>query len=384
MTNARLIAAFLLIATTPAFSQSSLTRSNVQQALGFEDQTASTLTGWHSYPPGSAAADNSIVHSGRWSVRLQRDAGTAGKFSVLTRSLPVDFTGTAIEFRAYLRLQDVSEFAGLWLRQDADDQVLALENMQSQQVKGTRDWTQYSITLPINPKAQQLFFGVLVSGTGTLWVDDMELLVDGKPIAEAASASPHPGLPPDHEFDSGSQVALSQMTPTQVENMATLARVWGFLKYYHPALTAGQRQWDYELFRIMPAVLSAPDRPHANAEILAWIGRLGPIPVCGRVRMLPPQPSMKSPQSTGSATRLNSGPRSASVSNPSMRVAPGSSSTSHSLLASETRPSITNSPTLRSNSRIPVSSSSLYSAGGTSCNIGHRTATGPVRTGRRC
>ena len=115
MTNARLIAAFLLIATTPAFSQSSLTRSNVQQALGFEDQTASTLTGWHSYPPGSAAADNSIVHSGRWSVRLQRDAGTAGKFSVLTRSLPVDFTGTAIEFRAYLRLQDVSEFAGLWL-----------------------------------------------------------------------------------------------------------------------------------------------------------------------------------------------------------------------------------------------------------------------------
>jgi hypothetical protein len=92
--------------------------------------------------------------------------------------------------RGYLRLQDVPGFAGLWLRQDVNWQTLSLENMQAQHVSGTREWSEYRIALPINPKAEQLYFGVLVSGTGTLWADDLELLVDGKPIAQAASAPP--------------------------------------------------------------------------------------------------------------------------------------------------------------------------------------------------
>ena len=68
--------------------------------------------------------------------------------------------------------------------------MLSLENMWSQQVKGTHDWAEYRITLPINPNAKQLFFGVLVSGTGTLWADDLGLLVDGKPIAEVPTPYP--------------------------------------------------------------------------------------------------------------------------------------------------------------------------------------------------
>jgi Peptidase family S41 len=214
-------------------------------------------------------------------VRLQRDAQSAGTFSVITRSLPVDFQGGAVELRGYLRLQDVSGNAGLWLRQDADGQMLALENMQSQQVKGTHDWAQYRITLPINPQAQQLFFGVLVSGTGTLWADDLELLVDGKPIAEASPMPVKPGLPADHEFDSGSRIVLNGLTPMQVSNLVTLAQVWGLLKYHHPAVTSGQRHWDYDLLRILPAVLGAPDRAHANDALLAWIEKLGPLPPCG-------------------------------------------------------------------------------------------------------
>jgi hypothetical protein len=209
-----------------------------------------------------------------------RDAQSPSNFSVITRKLPVDFNGGTVELRGYLRLQDVSGNAGLWLRQDGDGQMLSLENMQSQQVKGTRDWAQYRITLPINPKAEQLLFGVLVSGTGTLWADDLELLVDGKRIANASVAPPKPGLPPDHEFDSGSRIALDSITPMQVSNLVTLARVWGLLKYHHPAVTSGQRHWDYDLFRIMPAVLAAPDRTHANDLILDWIEKLGPIPRC--------------------------------------------------------------------------------------------------------
>jgi hypothetical protein len=120
--NARTLAAFFLIASASALGQSSLSRATLQQSLGFEDQTDSTLTSWHSYPPGSVSADNQIAHSGHWSVRLRRDAQSTGTFSVITRSVPVDFQSATIELRGYLRLQEVSDYAGLWVRQDADGQ----------------------------------------------------------------------------------------------------------------------------------------------------------------------------------------------------------------------------------------------------------------------
>jgi hypothetical protein len=265
------LTAVFLAAYMPVFAQPAVSRASLQQFLGFEDQTSTALTGWYAYPPGTISTDYSISHTGRWSMRLQRDAQSAGTFSVITRSLPVDFQGGIVELRGYLRLQDVSGNAGLWLRQDAEGQMLALENMQSQQVKGTHDWAQYRIQLPINPQAQQLFFGVLVSGTGTLWADDLELLVDGKPIAKASPMPFKPGLPVDHEFDSGSRIVLNNLTPMQISNLVTLARVWGLLKYHHPAVTSGQLHWDYDLLRILPAVLVAPDRAHANDALLAWI-----------------------------------------------------------------------------------------------------------------
>jgi hypothetical protein len=267
-----------LAACVPILAQSAGSRSTIQQSLGFEDQSSTALTGWFTNPRDTVAADDHIFHSGHWSVRLQRDTQSAGTHSVIGRSLPVDFHGGVVELRGYLRLQDVSEIAGLWLRQNADGQALALENMKSQQLKGTHDWAQYRIELPINPAAQKIWFGVLVAGTGTLWADDLELLVDGKPIAEA------PWMPPrlaDPEFDSGSRIVLNSLTLTQISNLVTLARVWGMLKYHHPTVTSGYRRWDYELLRVLPAVLAAPDRAHANDALVAWIDKLGPIRPCG-------------------------------------------------------------------------------------------------------
>jgi len=276
------VAAVLVAACGWGVAQTNSSRATVQRALGFEDQTGAVLTGWHAAPPGTVSADNSVFHSGKWSVRLERDANSAGGQAVISRSLPVDFAGGVVELRGYLRLKDVSGDAGFWMRQDADGHSVALRNMQTQQLKGTKDWTQYSLFLPVNPEAQELYFGVIMSGTGTVWADDLELLVDGKPIADAASAPVKQSLPVDHEFDSGSKVALDGLTAVQVENLATLARVWGFLKYHHPVVTAGQRHWDYELFRILPAVLAAGDRAQANEAMVAWIDKLGPVSPCGK------------------------------------------------------------------------------------------------------
>lgn len=81
-------------------------------------------------------------------------------------------------------------------------------------------------------------------------------------------------------LDTGSHVTFAAPTPTQVSNLATLARVWGFLKYHHPAITAGQRQWDRDLLQVMPAIIAARDRNQANTVLRAWIESLGPVPAC--------------------------------------------------------------------------------------------------------
>jgi C-terminal processing protease CtpA/Prc len=86
-----------------------------------------------------------------------------------------------------------------------------------------------------------------------------------------------PGDAADHEFDAGSKIQLASLTQIQVDNLATLCRVWGFLKYHHPAVTAGRFNWDYELLRVLPTLLAADSCATADAILVRWIDGLGKV-----------------------------------------------------------------------------------------------------------
>jgi C-terminal processing protease CtpA/Prc len=267
-------------------------RSQLAPILNFEAGPAGGSPqglphGWGGGPPETIFMDDKIVHSGRWAVRLERNASSADKFSTITIGIPEDFTGTRVEFRGFLKTEDVSEFAGLWMREDGDGGAIEFDNMESRHLKGTHDWAEYSIVLPLRSEAKQLFFGVLISGTGKTWADGLQLLVDRKPVSEAAKAEPpKTALDTDHEFDKGSRIALHDLTAVQIENLATLGKVWGFLKYHHPQVTSGRRHFDYDLFRVLPVILAAPDRSAANAALVRWIaglGEIGPCDACAKV-----------------------------------------------------------------------------------------------------
>ena len=226
--------------------------------------------------------DDKVVHGGKWAVRIERNAESPNDFSSITKSIEMGFSGATVELRGFLRTENVSDFAGLWMREDGESSGLAFDNMQSHELKGTTGWTEYSISLPVGSEARNLVFGALLSGTGKTWVDDLQLLVDGKLIWEAPRVErPTTVLERDHQFDGGSGILVAdEMSKTQIENLAMLGRVWGFLKYYHPKVTAGQIHWDYELLRVMPQFLSANDRAPANALLVKWIDGLGPLERC--------------------------------------------------------------------------------------------------------
>lgn len=257
-------------------------QTTLQPVLGFEvPLEGGKPQGWGGGPDGTLFLDEKIVHGGKSSARIERNASSPNNFSTFTKSLPIDFTASTLELRGYLRTENVSEFAGLWIREDGESGMLALENMQVKKLKGTTDWKEYSITLPINPEATKVYFGFLMGGTGKTWGDDLQLLVDGKPIWKARHFDrPRSVIDIDHQFDNGSGISVSQLTPVQIDNLVTLGKVWGFLKYHHPKITSGQLHWDYELFRALPDVLATKDHTSANAVLAQWVAKLGPVAPC--------------------------------------------------------------------------------------------------------
>ena len=112
------------------------------------------------------------------------------------------------------------------------------------------------------------------------------VLLVGCSDAVPADESPPPTTV-DREFDAGSKVVDQELTQIQVENLALLGKVWGFAKYHHPRVTGGSVNWDYELFRAVPAVLAASSRSAVANALAAWLDRVGSVPNCSPCAQLP-------------------------------------------------------------------------------------------------
>ena len=276
----------LLLASASAPAQAP---TDLVTTLTFEiTQSGGVLTGWATSPPNSAVPDDSTVRTGRWSARLERTETSAEAFSGLSKNIPLDVAGKIIVLRGFLRTENVTGYVSLWIRQDGSSSNLAFATTQGRGVKGTNDWHEHSVTVPLHADARQLVFGVLISGSGKAWVDDLELTVDGAPFASAPKANrPKTIVETDYEFSSRSRVTVDTLGPHQIENLVTLGQVWGFLKYHHPAIRSGERHWDFDLFRVLPGVLAAPDRRTASAALLKWMTSLGPVQPCKPCATLP-------------------------------------------------------------------------------------------------
>lgn len=275
----------LTIAALIVPPQASAARVDRTPALGFESVNREPpLWAWVGEPrgpEGTVFLDSATVHSGRFSGRIERTKSSPSTFSSFACVIPRDFAGRTLELRGWLKLEEVDGTAGLWQRQESTMGVEQFDNMQSRDLHGSSDWTEYRVSLPLSPTVRKVTVGALLSGTGRVWVDGLQLYADGKPIAEAdLFVAPRTSADTDTGFLASSRIAVTKPTAAQVDQLALLGKVWGFLKYHHPAAIHGRRNWDAELFRVAPAVLRAPSRAAAQHAILRWLTGLGPVPRC--------------------------------------------------------------------------------------------------------
>ena len=242
--------------------------------------------GWQTAPREGITADRDAARDGKPSLRIVRSAQSPGEFSAISLALPIDFAGNEIELRGWLRTDQVTTMAGLFLvEDDGAGKAVAFDNMERRPVRGTADWAEFSVSLAIQPDARSVRIGALMSGTGTSWVNDLRVFVDGQPLAQR-EFRPRPAIETDHEFDEGSRLSLATLSGQQVETLALLAKVWGLLKYHDPRITSGDRQWDYEVFRIVPTLLEKDTRDAVDESLLAWINGLGRNRPCERCATL--------------------------------------------------------------------------------------------------
>ena len=66
----------------------------------------------------------------------------------------------------------------------------------------------------------------------------------------------------------------SQCTAQSYDQLAGAAKLWNYVKYFHPRVTAGEVDWDAALMRAMPKVLAETDNAAFMAALDEMLGKL--------------------------------------------------------------------------------------------------------------
>lgn len=100
-------------------------------------------------------------------------------FGFLSKSIqPDEFIGKRLRFSSRVKTQlPEGASAQLWLRVDGDwkERPECFDNMYESRIKGVTDWTQYAVAVAVPTTSQKITYGILLNGTGQVWLDDVIL-----------------------------------------------------------------------------------------------------------------------------------------------------------------------------------------------------------------
>lgn len=175
--------------------------------LGFED--SDSPAGWIAGGEGySVGIDEEEAHTGKRSLRFEYRE--SGRFATATSRFPVEAArGKRLRLAGFIKTEEITRgWAGLWMRVDGPDGVLTFDNMNARGITGTTEWTRYEIELDVAEDAIGIFFGALLTGDGTAWVDSLSLELGEKPGPPPIITVQGLVIGPDGAAVAGAHVAL--------------------------------------------------------------------------------------------------------------------------------------------------------------------------------
>jgi len=130
-----------------------------------------------------AGTDEEAEYNGHRSAYLKSKETVTNGFGTLMQDISAEkYLGKRVRFSAFAKSENVEDWAGLWMRVDKGPQAVAFDNMQNRAIKGTTGWNAYEVVLDVPQDATGVFFGVLLSKTGTVWLNSVKFEVVGSSV----------------------------------------------------------------------------------------------------------------------------------------------------------------------------------------------------------
>lgn len=134
-----------------------------------------------SYDSGT---DGQTQYNGHPSAYLKSKVTVTDGFGTLMQDFSAEkYLGKRVRLTAFVKSENVADWAGLWMRVDKGSRSVAFDNMQDRPIKGTTEWKPYEVVLDVPQDATGIFFGVLLSKTGTVWLNNVKFEVVGSDAA---------------------------------------------------------------------------------------------------------------------------------------------------------------------------------------------------------
>lgn len=200
---------------------------------GFEQgELGSVPIGW-SVPAVATQAGYTVklvdqgCHGG---ARCAMMTGVANRLDSVFGNLGQNFSAGGynlrrIRLRAAIRVEGEETRAQMWMRLDRADNTMAfLENMGTRPVTSS-EWKTYDIETNVAEDVTRIVFGVMLFGGGKAWVDDVSLDIL-------------------NEVHKDSIEAARPLTPRGITNLTAFAKLYGYVRHFHPSDQAARTDWE--------------------------------------------------------------------------------------------------------------------------------------------
>lgn len=120
--------------------------------------------------------DHAVVHQGKASGYLKSKTVLEGdSFATMMQQFKADnYVNKRIRLSGFLKTKDVGLFSSMWMRVDnVNGDTIQFDNMSNRPITGTTNWCLYSIVLDVPKESVVISFGIILSGRGQVWVDQL-------------------------------------------------------------------------------------------------------------------------------------------------------------------------------------------------------------------
>jgi len=160
--------------------------------------------GWHKAGSNPNAyrigIDNQFSNQGQKSAFIESIDKQSSGFCTLMQSFRNnDYINKRIKMTSYVKTEGTIDTARMWVRIDDFDQKIAddFDNMDDRPITGTNDWKKCEIIFDVPSSKCTILFGMILSGDGKIWLDNVSFEIVDKSTKKTASSLNRP-LPPNY------------------------------------------------------------------------------------------------------------------------------------------------------------------------------------------